>query len=98
MLTWILLIVVLAAFVVLGTWFWGRVFGRAEVLPPIEDQQKLIENNRESIATGDLDSVRFEVVPRGYRPEQVDDVIAHLSWQIEQAHMRIESLSLPEKD
>lgn len=85
MVSWILLIVVLAALVVLGTWFWGSVFGRGEVLEPLDDPETLSRDNREAIESGRVQDVRFEVVPRGYRPEQVDEVIAQLTEQIEQA-------------
>lgn len=86
MLPWILLIVVLLALIVAGTWFWGTVFGRGEVLPPIDDPATLREDNRRAVGRGQVDDVQFELVPRGYRPEQVDDVIAHLTWKLEQAN------------
>lgn len=83
MLTWILLILLLAALVVLGTWLWGRIFGRGEILEPVDNRDQ-IEANRLAVARGAMRDVQFEIVPRGYRPEQVDDVIAHLEWQLAQ--------------
>lgn len=98
MLTWILLIVLLAALVVLGTFFWGKVFGRGEVLPPLDEPETVIEDNRRRVGAGQVDEIRFELVPRGYRPEQVDDVIEHLTWQINEAHRKIAELSGPRND
>ncbi|KQB86305.1 DivIVA domain-containing protein [Corynebacterium lowii] len=82
---WILLILVLCALVVVGTWAWGRIFGRAEVDAPMEESLRVQEHNAEALARGELDDVRFELVLRGYRPDQVDAVIVEL-WQ------RIEAL------
>lgn len=95
MLSWLLLIVLLAAFVVLGIWIWGNVFGRGEVLEPLDPQQT-IEANRRAVGSGTIDDVRFDLVPRGYRPEQVDDVIAHLQWRVREAEDRLSRLS-PDK-
>lgn len=93
MFSWLLLILLLAAFTVLGIWLWGSVFGRGEVLPPL-DPAETLEANRRAVGAGRIDDVQFELVPRGYRPEQVDDVIAHLTWQLSQA--RGEETRLPE--
>lgn len=84
MLSWLLLILVLAFFIVLGTWFWGTVFGRGEVLPPL-DPSTVTEHNRRVLEDGDLDDLRFEIVPRGYRPEQVDEVILTLRTRLAEA-------------
>lgn len=98
MLSWVLLIVLLVALVAVGTWFWGRVFGRGEVLPPIQSSSQVIELNRKAVGTGDLSGLEFEIVRRGYRPEQVDDVIAHLEWQLAEAHRELRQRSSAEKD
>ena len=44
---------------------------------------------------GNIDNIMFDTVIRGYRQDQVDDVIEHLKWQVdslnaqlEQAHLR----------
>lgn len=78
MLSWIVLIVVLIAFVVLGTWAWGAIFGRGEMLPPLDEPQAVMAKNRRALAEGDFSSIAFEVVPRGYRQDQVDDLLAAL--------------------
>ncbi|HHU68412.1 hypothetical protein [Corynebacterium sp.] len=92
MLSWLLLIVLSAAFVVLGVWFWGSVFGRGELLEPL-DPQETLEANRHAVGSGRIDDVQFELVPRGYRPEQVDDVISHLTWRLREAEDTLSRLS-----
>ncbi|WPF66966.1 MULTISPECIES: DivIVA domain-containing protein [unclassified Corynebacterium] len=79
-LMWILLILVLGALTVVGTWAWGRIFGRGEVDAPVLDQARVREHNQEALDRGDLDDVRFDLVIRGYRPDQVDAVVEAL-WQ-----------------
>ena len=78
MLSWIVLIVVLIAFIVIGTWLWGSIFGPGTVMDPPDEPQKVLENNRVAAAQGRFDDVQFEVVPRGYRQDQVDDLLAQL--------------------
>lgn len=78
MLTWILLIIVLAALVVVGTWSWGKIFGRGEVLAPMPEPKTTVEYNRRLVDGGDVADVRFELATRGYRPAQVDDVLDQL--------------------
>lgn len=84
-LMWLLLILVLGALTVVGTWAWGRIFGRGEVDAPIMTGAEVSEHNRAALDRGDLDDVRFDLVIRGYRPDQVDAAMEAL-WQ------RIESL------
>lgn len=79
MLSWILLIVVLAALVVLGIWASGHLFGRGEALPPMEETHDVIEANKRAVEQGRLDDIALEVVPRGYRQDQVDALIAQLA-------------------
>lgn len=85
MLSWIVLLVVLAVFVVVGTWLWGKFFGRGEILQPMDDSPAVQERNAELVAAGATDDVRFEVVTRGYRMEQVDAVIEQLVGQLAEA-------------
>ncbi|MCH6196345.1 DivIVA domain-containing protein [Corynebacterium mastitidis] len=82
-LMWVLLVVVLCALTVVGTWAWGRIFGRGEVEAPTEESPRVREKNREALARGDLDDVRFDLVIRGYRPDQVDAVIEELWRRVE---------------
>ncbi len=97
MFSWLLLIVLLIACVVLGVWFWGSVFGRGELLEPL-DPQATLEENRRAVGAGKIDDVRFDLVPRGYRPDQVDDVISHLTWALREAEDRLSRLSAGKND
>ncbi|STC70155.1 hypothetical protein [Corynebacterium pilosum] len=78
MLSWILLIIVVVAFVVLGTWAFGKIFGRGELLPPMEDTHDVIAHNRRAVHEGRIEDIELEVVPRGYRQDQVDALVATL--------------------
>lgn len=78
MLSWIVLIVVLVALVILGTWAWGTIFGRGEVLPPLDEPRSVMASNRRAVEEGDFRAIAFEVVPRGYHQDQVDDLLAAL--------------------
>lgn len=78
MLSWILLIVVLAALVVIGTWAFGRIFGRGEILRPADESKTVIAENRAALERGDFSAITFELVPRGYRQDQVDDLLAEV--------------------
>lgn len=78
MISWLLLIVLLLALTAIGTWLWGSVFGRGELLEPL-DPDTTREENLRAVTEGDIDGIEFEIVPRGYRPEQVDEVIAALA-------------------
>lgn len=89
MLTWILLIIMLALFTVLFTWLFGRLFGRGEILPPTEDPGRLINRNRERLAAGEIDAVEFDIVPRGYRPDQVDALLEELKSQLSETKQDI---------
>ncbi|WP_018295861.1 hypothetical protein [Corynebacterium lubricantis] len=79
MLSWILLIIVLLALIVVGTWAFGHLFGRGEMLPPMEESRDVIAANAEAIRDGRFNDIAIEVVPRGYRQDQVDAIIAQLT-------------------
>ena len=85
MLSWILLIVALIVLVVLGTWIWGLVFGPGEIMDTLDEPANVIYNNRSAVRNGRLDKVKFEVVSRGYRQDQVDDLIAQLEKELASA-------------
>ncbi|MDO5032023.1 DivIVA domain-containing protein [Corynebacterium sp.] len=78
MLSWIVLIVVLAALVVLGTWLSGRLFGRTTVMEKPDEARNLMEDNRAALEAGHWEKIRFDVVTRGYRQDQVDDLLTAL--------------------
>lgn len=92
MLTWIVMIVVLAALIVLFTWLFAKMFGRGEQAMPLPDNEEIIEHNRRVVGLGDIDDIVFETVLRGYRQDQVDDVIAHLNWKVNMLTTRLDRL------
>ena len=79
MLSWILLIVALAVFALMGMWLFSAVFGRGEALPPMEDTADVIDANRTAVEEGRFDDIQLEVVHRGYRMDQVDALLAQLT-------------------
>lgn len=82
MLSWIAMFFALALCGSLFIWIVARVVGRGEVTPPVEDDVQRREN-AQAVAEGRLDDVRFDVVLRGYRPEQVEEVIHALQYRLQ---------------
>lgn len=78
MLSWLILILVIAAIAVFGAWVSAAMFGRGEALPPMDEPQDVIAANRAAVDEGRYDDIALEVVPRGYRQDQVDALIEHL--------------------
>ncbi|WP_253254929.1 cell division protein DivIVA [Corynebacterium striatum] len=78
MLSWILLIAVLLALVILGTWVWGSIFGRGEVFSDLDEHRDLVKDNREALREDRFDDIRFDVVSYGYRQTQVDALLNEL--------------------
>ncbi|MFP7366069.1 hypothetical protein SFC07_09890 [Corynebacterium callunae] len=89
MLTWLLMIVILAALIVIFTWVFAKVFGRGEQSLPLPENNDVIEHNRQVVGAGEIDDIMFETVLRGYRQDQVDDVIAHLKWQVDSLNAKL---------
>ncbi|MCP1387388.1 hypothetical protein M5J20_04195 [Corynebacterium sp. TA-R-1] len=79
MLSWIMLIIALVLFSVLGVWIFAGVFGRGEALPPMMETADVKEANRAAVEAGEFDKIQLEVVHRGYRMDQVDALIAQLT-------------------
>lgn len=95
MLTWIVMIIVLAALVVVFTWLFAKLFGRGAEAMPMPDNEEVIEHNRRAVGQGELNDIMFETVLRGYRQDQVDDVIAHLKWQVDSLSTRLGQRTAP---
>ena len=76
MMSWILLIVVLIALVIIGTWAWGSIVGRGTVMDTPDELVDVDLENLRALDDGRFDDLRFDVVPRGYRQDQVDALIA----------------------
>ncbi|WCZ32267.1 DivIVA domain-containing protein [Corynebacterium massiliense] len=82
MLSWIFLILILAAFVVIGTWSFTYFFGGEKVMPARPDLEvDLNAHNAQAVRQGDFGAVAFDVVPRGYRQDQVDALLHELAAQ-----------------
>ncbi|WP_235933458.1 cell division protein DivIVA [Corynebacterium qintianiae] len=79
MLSWILLILVVAFVCLLGIGASVHLFGRGEAVPPLAETTDVLEHNRRAVEEGNLDSVQLEVVHRGYKMEQVDALIQQLA-------------------
>ncbi|MTD92427.1 DivIVA domain-containing protein [Corynebacterium hiratae] len=76
MMSWILLIVVLIALVIIGTWAWGTIVGRGTVMEAPDTAVDTNEENLRALEEGRFDDLRFDVVTRGYRQDQVDALLA----------------------
>ena len=79
MLSWILLIIIIALFSVIGFMLSERIFGRGEALEPLPPGPEVIEANHRAVEEGRLGDVTLEVVHRGYRMDQVDALVAQLA-------------------
>lgn len=65
-----------------GTAWSGTVDDSAEAARH-ENESQIAATNRQAVADGRIDRVEFSVVPRGYRPDQVDAVLAECQAEIE---------------
>lgn len=83
------MIIVLAALVVLFTFFFAVAFGRGEETMPLPSNIEIVEYNQAKVDRGEIDEVIFDTVLRGYRQDQVDDVIEELSRQIDSLQARL---------
>ena len=78
MLSWVILILVIAAIALLGAWISVSIAGRGEALPPMDAPHDVIASNRDAVDAGRYEDIALEVVPRGYRQDQVDALVEHL--------------------
>ncbi|AEG81365.1 putative secreted protein [Corynebacterium ulcerans 809] len=88
MVSWIVLIVLLVIFVAVLSWLLGMLFGRGEAVEPLAASLGLMSQNADAVRRGDLESVRFDTVLRGYRQDQVDAVIGELEQQVRELRSR----------
>lgn len=88
MVSWIVLIVLLVIFVAVLSWLLGMLFGRGEAVEPLAASLGLTSQNADAVRRGDLESVRFDTVLRGYRQDQVDAVIGELEQQVRELRSR----------
>lgn len=88
MVSWIVLIVLLVIFVAVLSWLLGMLFGRGEAVEPLAASLGLTSQNVDAVRRGDLESVQFDTVLRGYRQDQVDAVIGELEQQVRELRSR----------
>lgn len=78
MLSMLLLFLVIAAIALIGAWISASIAGRGEALPPMDAPHDVIASNRDAVDAGRYEDIALEVVPRGYRQDQVDALVEHL--------------------
>ena len=78
MMSWILLIVVLVALIIIGSWAWGSIVGRGTVMDTPDEAVDVDAENLRALEEGRFDDLRFDVVARGYRQDQVDALLAEV--------------------
>ncbi|BAU95494.1 hypothetical protein N24_1232 [Corynebacterium suranareeae] len=92
------MIIVLLALIVIFTWGFAKLFGRGEQTQPLPDNDEIVEHNRQAVGDGNIDNIMFDTVMRGYRQDQVDDVIAHLKWQVDSLNAQLDQVHLRAKN
>ncbi|MDO4910488.1 MAG: DivIVA domain-containing protein [Corynebacterium sp.] len=75
--SWIFLFIVLLICAAIFVFVFSKIFGRGEELQPL-DNGVVRADNQQAVEEGNVDDIRFEVVLRGYRQDQVDAVIDQL--------------------
>ena len=86
---WFQLCVVVALLIAVG---WVAVGGGGHMSPPTPDRPDPAVPDRGLLARGDVDKVRFSVGARGYRMDEVDDVLDRLAYEIDVRERRIAEL------
>lgn len=83
---WFQLVVVLLLLAAVG---WLAVGGGGHMSEPVPDRADLALPDDRMVAARDLDQVRFSVGLRGYRMEEVDDVLDRLAREVALRDRRI---------
>lgn len=86
MMSWILLIVVLISLIIIGSWAWGSIVGRGTVMDTPDEAVDVDAENLRALEEDRFDDLRFDVVPRGYRQDQVDALIAAVERRLTAPH------------
>jgi DivIVA domain-containing protein len=89
MMFWFQLCVVVALLIAVG---WVAVGGGGHMSPPNPDRPDPAVPETGLLARGDVDKVRFSVGARGYRMDEVDDVLDRLAYEIDVRERRIAEL------
>lgn len=86
---WLQLVVIVALLAAVG---WLAIGGGGHMSEPVADRPDLALPNEGPLARADVDRVRFSVGARGYRMDEVDDVLDRLAQEIELRERRIAEL------
>lgn len=86
---WLQLVVIVALLAAVG---WLAIGGGGHMSEPVADRPDLALPNEGLLARADVDRVRFSVGARGYRMDEVDDVLDRLAQEIELRERRIAEL------
>ena len=86
---WFQLVVVVALLAAVG---WLAVGGGGHMSEPVPDRPDLALPTDRFIDAQDLDQVRFSVGARGYRMDEVDDMLDRLAREVEVREARIAEL------
>lgn len=89
MMYWFQLAVVVLLLIAVG---WIAVGGGGHMSPPTPDRPDPAVPDTGLLARGDVDKVRFSVGARGYRMDEVDDVLDRLAYEIDVRERRIAEL------
>src|SRR5438445_7963077 len=86
---WLQLVVIVALLAAVG---WLAIGGGGHMSEPVPDRPDLALPEDGLLARDDVDRVRFSVGARGYRMDEVDDVLDRLATEIELRERRIAEL------
>ncbi len=86
---WLQLVVIVALLAAVG---WLAIGGGGHMAEPMPDRPDLALPGEGLLARTDVDRVRFSVGARGYRMDEVDDVLDRLAREIELREDRIAQL------
>jgi DivIVA domain-containing protein len=86
---WLQLVVIVALLAAVG---WLAIGGGGHMSEPVPDHPDLALPGQGLLERGDVDRVRFSVGARGYRMDEVDDVLDRLAREIELREERIAEL------
>jgi DivIVA domain-containing protein len=86
---WLQLVVIVALLAAVG---WLAIGGGGHMSEPMPDRPDLALPNEGMLERTDVDRVRFSVGARGYRMDEVDDVLDRLAHEIELREDRIAEL------
>lgn len=86
---WLQLVVIVALLAAVG---WLAIGGGGHMSEPMPDRPDLALPDDGMIARTDVDRVRFSVGARGYRMDEVDDVLDRLAHEIDLREQRIAEL------